>query len=710
MAVIEKIRQRSTLVVTVIGVALVTFLVTDAINSNLSIFNSSNNMVGEIAGKKINYQEFAEKVDLMTKNMEAQGQVVDEMTSQMIREQVWNEFIQQEVINSQFEKLGLKVTPKELYSVLTNPVDFPQLRDADVFKNQQTGMFDGNLVLAYIKNLDNDQTGEAKRQWVNYENNVVIPQVIQKKYNTIIRNGIFKTSLDVENDYAANYIMADAKVVGFNFNSVMDSSVKVTEDEMKAYLKAHPEEYQQEASRKIEYVVFEVKATAEDTTKTLDAVAKLKESFQNTKNDTLFVENNSDEGFFDTTYKTRGTFPDEAEAQIYSGVVGQVYGPYFKDGKFSLYKALGFKNDTLPYVKASQIVIKPTGIAREDSLQAVVRANAIAARIRAGADFAQMAKDSSNDYSTASNGGSLGWIRKSGGRLPEVVERSVYSASTGSILVVRSNLGVHIIKIEKGPEYQMAAVAEISRTVEYSSATTNSVYEKAFQFASNSRDAASFAENAEKSALIKRISPDLKEGESALPNIQNAREVIRWAFNDETEVGEVSQVISVGDLYIVAQLVSVKEKGLAKLEDVRDRLENDTRLQKKTDLLKERIQKAMGENKTIEQIALELGAIVNASPNTMFSNPNIPFVGADPILTGAILGSPEGKLVGPIRTNNGVYIYTVNKITKNQFPTGDAVNADRNRLAMEAGNEGMNRAFQALKDAADIKDYRYKFY
>lgn len=711
MAVIEKIRQRTGLLILIIGLALLSFLVSDAISNNMGIFQGQDNTVGVIDGKTITYQEFSEKIANISDNLEQQGQPVNEFTLNMIREQIWNDYFQTLVIDEQYEELGLEVTGDEIFAAITNPVDFPQIRDAAAFKNQATQQFDPMIFkqqYEFWRAGGDEQARTQWKQWVEYENNGVKPQLIQKKYNMLLSKAVYKTSLEVKAEMDDNMTTADAKIVGFNFNSIVDDSVTVNDEEMEAYLKAHKSEYQQEATRRIEYVMFEIHPTSQDTAKALQWITEKKVKFQNAKNDTIFIQSNSDKGF-DTTFKSRGTYPDDIEPAIFSANEGDIVGPAYNEGKYSLYKILKFQDDTVPYIRASQILIKPRGAyEKEDSLQAVVRANAIAAALRKGADFTQMAKDSSQDYRTASKGGDLGWMKKGTGALQEAVERSLYATPEGGIVVVRGSGGVHILKVTGAKTNRTVMIGEISHSITYSSETEGAVYDEAFKFASESRDGTAFSDNAEAAGYAKMVSDDLKESEETLPNMSSAREIVRWAFHEDTEIGTVSPVFNVDNKYVVAQLVGIKEKGLAKIDDVRERLENDTRIAKKAEILKKRIEGVMDPNKTIEQIALDLGAIVNNSPNTMFANPNLPFVGNDLILTGAIMGSEPNKIYGPIETKNGVWVYTVSK--RNEVPFNGDLMAERNRMISTSSAEVANRAFEALKKMADMEDYRYKFF
>lgn len=708
MAVIEKIRQRTGLLIIIIGLALVSFLVSDAISSNMGLFQSQDNTVGEIDGVKISYQDYSAKIETVVSNLENQGQEVNEFTREMIREQVWNEYFQKMVIDDQYNALGLMVTGDEVFAAVTNPIDLPQIRDAEAFKNQTTQQFDPSLVVAYLKQIDQDPSGDAKRQWVQYENEGIKPLLVQKKYNTLLTKAVYRTSLEVKAAAEESTNTVDVKFAGFNFNSIPDDSVSVTDEEMLAHLKANAKLYKQEAKRKIEYVLFDILPSSEDTAKARQWITDKKGQFEKTNNDTVFIRNNSDIGF-DTTFKARGTYPANVETALYSANVGEVVGPFFSGGKYSIYKVLAFNEDTNSYARGSQIILKPNSTYdREDTLRTVARANALAALIRAGGDFEQFAKDSSQDTRTGSRGGDLGWVKKGSGMFPEAVDRVLFSNSVGGIAVVTTSMGVHIVKVTEAPSRRTVMVGQIDREVTYSSATESEVYNEAYRFASESRQGDAFAENAEKSGYLKRVSPDLAEGDKSLPNIDEARDVIRWAFNEDTKLKGVSEVIAVGDKYLVAQLVSIKEEGTPKIDDIRDQLQADTRKAKKAEIFKKRIEDAMAGGKTIEELALSLKIIVNNSPATLFTNTNLPYVGNDPKLTGAIMGAEANKLFGPIEGTTGVYVFFVTN--RNEVPFNGDVRAEQNRVMMENSQEVANRAFEALKKSANIEDYRFRFF
>lgn len=708
MAVIEKIRQRSGIVLIIIGLALVSFLLSDAISNNSGLFRSDNTKVGVIDGTKVSYEEFNKRSELLEENyMKQTGQTsIDENFRGLIRDQVWNELIQEKVVNPQYASLGLEATDDELFYIITqNPVDFPQIMNS--FKNQQTQQFDPSAVVGYLKQLDMEGNEENKKQWDNYVSTVIVPQTIMKKYNTLVSKGVFRTSLEAKEEYNAAATQVNAKYAGFNYNNVPDTAVKVEESDMRQYLKDHKDDFKQESSRKIEYVVFNLTPSEEDTASAKKWADEVFSQFQSTKNDTLFIENNGD-SYLDTTYKSRGNFPANVEEQLFTAETGSVVGPVYDKGTYSLYKVLGSRNDTVEYIKASQILVKPRGFTKEDSLYAVTRANAIAAELRKGKDFNQMAIDSSEDYGTRSQGGDLGWFARGKGKLPDAVERPVFATSKDGIVVVRSAAGVHVIKVTENKSSKLICVGTLGKSVEVGRNTESAVYNMANEFAGQSRDAKSFDENADKMKFAKRISPDLKEQDRELPAIPEAREVIRWAYNEEVNPGDISGVMTAGDKYIVAKLTSIKEKGTAKFEDVKDRLELETRKEKKAEYIREKLKAVMSDSKTIEQIAGELNLIVNNAPNQSFANVSLPYIGADMEVLGAMFGSEPKKMVGPVKGSTGVYLVYVDGVTQGEMP-GD-ITPVRMRIASEFNNSASGRAFEALKKSSEIEDFRFRFY
>ena len=708
MAVIEKIRQRTGLVIGVISVALLSFLISDAVNSNLNIFGQNDNTLGEVAGEKITYEAFSKKLEERLKAVEAQTQApVDDMTREIVRDQIWNEYFQDLVINESYKDLGLAVSDKEMFEEITNPVNFPQLAQEKSFQNEMTGQFDKTKFLQYYNNISSDPTSQAFKDWVNYEEKGIKPTLLQKKYNTLLQKSIFKTAVEVRFHLTEEQTLLDAKVAGLRYQSIQDTAVQVTEKDYANYLKMNPHKYQQEASRKIDYVLFDIVASAEDTLAVKTWADQMTERFATTTNDTLFVENNS-ETPFDTAFKMRGSFIDAHENEIFNAGVGKVVGPYYANGSYYLYKALAFEYDTVSYANVSHILVKPLGISKDDSLAALRRAQLMVEAIKAGASFDKMVEDSSMDYSTRSKKGSFGWIAEKSGKIQEAIEKVAFNSPAGTITAVRTQAGAHVVKVNQSKDNKKAIVAVVNKKIEFSGKTDNEVYNAANQFAAMSRTGEDFVKNAEEKGYLVRISTDLKENEKALPGIENAREIIKWAFSDEVKIGTVSDVVALGDKYIVAHLVQIKEKGLAKPADVMDKLKVDVLTYKKALLLKEQLEAAYDENKSIDQLALDLKTVASVVSNQNFSNNNIPYIGDDAPLLGALFGAEPNKVFGPVMGNTGVYYVYLDKVNKVQIP--EDIQPERMRFLGQAAASATQRWFEALKKAADIKDYRYKFF
>jgi len=354
MAVIGKIRKHSTLVLIVIGVALLAFVLTDAFTSS---GRGEIPVVGKIGDTEITQQEFEQKVNEAINNYEMQQQQpVDDKTRSQIREQVWNQLISETVLQKEYEKLGIAVTPDELFDMVQGNNPHPQIVQA--FTNPQTGQFDKTRVLQFLKNKDNDP--QTAQQWILFEQGIK-QERLANKYTQLINKAIYATTaeaaqlnIDQNKKFNISYVVK-------RYNTVNDSTITVTEEEIAAYYEENKFKFKQEESRNIEYVIFRVDPSEEDFKLAEEWMLNAKEEFAQAENDSLYVTLNSDIPFDPTFYK-KGQLPPILDTVFFkdSAKVGDMVGPYLEGMTYKLSKLSKIKY--LPdSVKARHILIKTQG-------------------------------------------------------------------------------------------------------------------------------------------------------------------------------------------------------------------------------------------------------------------------------------------------------------------------------------------------------------
>src|ERR1019366_230785 len=297
MAVIGKIRQRSGLLIFIIGASIVGFLIMDATNSQSSVLKGRKDAVGKVNGQKISNNDFNKKYEENIKSMEDQmrGQPVGDAQRNMLRNQTWNQMVNDIIFNNIYEKLGLTVTADELNELVTGENASPYIKQQ--FRNQQTGQFDPAQVKMFLGNLDRDpegaEPGTTRKQWLKFEGQLKENQY-QEKYNALINKGLYVPTWLAEVAYNDQARTADFKYVQLPYSEINDADVKVTDDDLKKYIADHaPKFKQEEETRKIDYVAFDIVASAGDSVATMRSLEEKREEFakgEKPSDDSLFVK------------------------------------------------------------------------------------------------------------------------------------------------------------------------------------------------------------------------------------------------------------------------------------------------------------------------------------------------------------------------------------------------------------------------------------
>lgn len=685
----------------VIGFALIAFILGDLFSSGQSIFASNQYEIAEIDGKSISVQAYQQKVENLAEiyKMNSGNATLDESTMQTIRQQTWQLMVQENVMKDQVKKLGLSVSPEEVFDMVQGTNVHPIIRQ--MFTNPQTGELNRGYILQFLKSLDEDPTGEQRAFWLYLEDEIMRERLMTK-FNNLINKGLYATRLQAKDNYLANSKRVDFNYIMKRYSEVSDSLISVTDSDLKQYYRDHKEDFEQEASRDIKYVAFDIVPSKEDDRMAREWINEITGDFAATNEPGQFVNLNSDEPF-DPTYLKEEELPGELKEFMANADTGAVYGPYFEDGSYKLAKLASI--DYLPdSVKASHILLRPEA-QTQPALEATMNlADSLKNLVEGGANFAALAREYSVDPSAA-DGGDLGWFGE--GEMVPQFNDAVFNAESGDVMVVESQFGVHVIKVqqlgEKVKKYQLAI---LERSVEPSSATYNNIYSRASEFAGKYNTLEKFEEGASEMNITPRMANNLTENERNITGLESPREVIKWAY--EAAEGETSGVFELGEKFVVAALVNVREDGYASLEDVEAQVRLEVLKEKKGEYLAEKIQEAMGDNNDLEEIAEALNVEVNEAPNISFNSFSIPKAGIEPSVVGTALTIQPETISEPVTGLNGVYLV---KVTGVNEPAGkDNYFAERNRLNSTYNQRATYEGYEALKEMAGIEDKRSKFY
>ncbi|MCT4629938.1 SurA N-terminal domain-containing protein [Winogradskyella sp.] len=715
MAILNKIRQRSLILILVIALALFAFVIQGVID-NPNAFSDSQGVVATVNGVDIDRNDFQQKV----KNY--QDRAGGRITSTQAMNAIYNQELRKIIMDNEYEALGLSVEKDEMRELLKNSFQsYPEFQD-------ENGNFDVNRLNAFISNLKDISPDSAPLTsagqsfninydiWTNNEQSIA-SNALQQTYYNMIKAGVSTTISEAEDDYLADAKNVDIRYVQVPYTTITDSLVEVSKSDIKAYMQAHKEKFEAEANREVVYVEFKEEASKADEDAIKADLLKLKsdraeynESSKNTDTipgfDTVkdvaeFINSNSDIKYNDTFLRT-AQLPAVAKDSLAKLEVGEYYGPY-KDGEYFKLSKMIAVEEKADSVKVRHILIPFAGGQRADASvtktpeEAKQTADSILAKIKSGTKFMDLLELSSDKVSNEKDGEIE--FAYNAGMAPEFKAFS-FDNKKGDVDVVGTSFGYHVIEILEQTSFNNTyKVGTIARKIEPSQETLDGVFNSMskFEIAAKDGDFNKLAE--ERELAVKPIT--FKELDENMPGLGSQRQVVRWAFEEGTAIGDYKNFPISGFGFIVAKLVEKNEKGLMSVEDASITALPEIRKEKKAKMIREKITAT-----TVDEIAKNQGQSPRTAAALTLKNTTLSGAGVEPKVIGAAFGLEQGKTSKLIDGEKGVYVIEVTKVT-------DATKLDNytsimNRLNTTLRNSVQGKVYQALEKATDIEDNRAK--
>ena len=704
MATLQKIRNRGGLMVAiVIGLALGAFILGDMLNSGSKLMKPSQMKIAEINGESIQYPEFQKKIEELSEiyKMNSQKNQIDENTGEQIREQVWQQYLQDNIIGKASEELGVTVTSQELFDLIQGNNPHPIIQQ--LFANPQTGTVDKAAIIKYLKTLDS-QSPERKAYWLFVEKQIKQDRQ-STKYNDLISKGLYVTTQEAKQSLQDKNKNTNIQFVALNYSTIADATVNVSDSELKAYYNTHKDEYKEEKTRTFDYVAFEVTPSAADVVATQKWINDSKNDLVATTDNAQYINANSDVSF-NPSFNKKEELSAELANWAFSAQVGSIYGPYLENNEYKLAKIDQFK--MLPdSVQASHILIDPNKVGSVEKAKAL--ADSLKRKIDLGGSFAEMAAKYSDDPGSKIKGGELGWFKRKQ-MVPEF-EDAAFSGEINKLYVVETRYGYHIIKpTKKGKETNQVRLAILCKKIEPSTQTYQNVYTEAGKFASENQTADAFNKAVVTSKLTKKTAV-LKESDTNVLGLEQSRQLVRAAFTVEKGKmlvnNEGSSIFEFGNKFVIGAISGATEEGPSSFEDAKPRVELAVRQDKKAQMLVEKMKNAASGQSNMEGIASKLSTDIKLASAVNFTSYSIPAVGFEPALVGAVCTLSEGKISEPIIGKNGVYIAKVMSVSTSN---NNDLKGEKSRLAQTLSSRASSSAFESLKKMTAIVDKRSKFY
>ena len=709
MAVLSKIREKTIILIGVIGLALFAFVIQGAFDSNGS---AKVDAIGEVNGETISRADFSQRLENYKANSRGRVSETQAMNS------VWDGFVREMVFKEQLDKAGIVVGEDDVWQSIIN---LPYFQNDPSFKNE-AGLFDEEKVKEFIATMRDDAEGAAagsneKQRWLNWLNseNQIRQNVVRNSYSNLVNAGLGVTLEEGKRDYFFTNANVTSQYVYVPYTSIPDSLITVTTADYKNYINENSNNYQVDESRSIKFVKFDIEASEEDKKVIKDNLATFIEDdvkfgskgMKNATDMAEFIDEAKSDLPTNDNFIIKSKLPKIVSEEIMNAKVGDIVGPYEDNGYYKLSKITAVQK--MPdSVTASHILIPYLGLrsAGADVTQTEEEAKKTADSIlsvvkRNKSKFKSLAKEFSSDKSNSEKGGKLDWYSYTT-MVPEFRDFTFLNKK-GDLGVVKSAFGFHVIKIDEQKNFENAVqLATLSRQILPSVDTENKFYQDAEIFASELSKGATFGDLVKKNEYKSLLANKIKVLDEKVPNLEgNNRQIVRWAFDDATDINSVKR-FDVDKGYVVAALYAKTAEGLATVADIAGQIKPIIINKKKAEMINKKMS-----GTTLEDIAKENNVTVKTASNVSLASPTISGVGNEPAVVGAMTNASEGKVISGIDGQKGVFAI---KVTSKENPTElDNYSSFRNRLSSKVKSRS-TQLYNALKEATDIEDNRANIY
>ena len=705
MAAIGSIRKHSTLLIIIIGVALAAFVLGDFAKGG---GGSRNINVGEVEGEEITIMDFNSEAE-QNINAQMQQQQKDRLTSSEIfsvKEQTWNDIVHRIIMDNEYEEIGLSVTPDELFDLIQGVNPHPLIKQ--YFSNPETKVYDRELVIRYLQNMES-LPEESKQQWYKFEKYIKNDRM-RSKFNALMSKGYYIPKDIAHIAYAEKNDKVELDYVAAKFVDVNDSIFNPTDANYKEYYSENKERYKQKAARDIEYVIFDIVPSAKDIQSAKKEIDQIAIELKETVDVVRFLKVNSDTPY-DSSWFALGKLPVQIDSAMFNSEVGYVSEPYKLNDAFHVARLMqvGQRPDSM---KASHILIAYAGAynAQESVTRIKIQAKVLAdslltVLVKKPSIMTTLAKEFSNDPSVAQNDSDLGWFAD--GQMVPAFNKAVYDTKVGKFTLVETPFGYHIIEVTGKQELEKKVkVAMLDLEIYASDATYQNTYAKASKIATECDDEEDFNTAVTDARINKRTMPAVREMSNYIAGLNNPRQIVRWAFNEDVKVGDVSSVFDLEDMFVVAILTGKKDEGYPSMDEVKDRIKPHVYKELKGEYFVDKMKTFNGD---LSKIKAGMDVTEKEVKTITFDSRNLPGFSTENIVIGSIFGMSKDAVSQPIIGNAGVFVVKIKNVTlAKDIDNYSKLIADKESEFQKVVDR--DSPFNALKESLDIIDNRLEFY
>ena len=707
MATLQKIRSKGPLLVIVIGLALFAFIAGDA--WKVLQPHQGKQDVGEVNGEVLSAQDYQKMVDELSEVIKLTNGLNSLTEDQLnnVKDQVWQSYVNNKLIAEQAEKLGLKVTDAEIQSIIDQGTH-PLLMQTP-FRNPQTGMFDKDMLKKFLVDYANLNASQMPAQYVEYYQKMgafwqFVQSTLAEKYQNLVTKSLISNPVAAEDAFNSRTEQSDLLLAGVPYSSINDSTVQVSDSEIKDRYNEKKEQFKQLVeTRDIRYIDVKVVPSDADRKAVEKEVTEYSNQLASTTADFgTFVRSTGSSVNYSDVPVSKSVFPADVASRLDSTNVNEVYGPYYNqtDDSFNAFKLLA-KVSSPDSIQFRQIQVYADTEEKTKTL-----ADSIYNALKGGADFAAVAK-------IYGQTGEATWVNAQSWEGSELDADNSKFINTllnqpvnelANLNMGQANLILQVMnKKSMQTKYKVAVV---KREVEFSKETYNAAYNKFSQFVAQNTTIDSMVKNAEESGYTLMPRTDLSSAEHYVGGVRSTREALKWIF--AAKPGEVSPLYECGenDHLMVVALDKIHEAGYRDINSVAEMLRAEIRRDKKA----EKIMEEMKKYNSIAQVKGMKDAVSDSVKHVTFSAPAYISVtrSSEPVIGAVAAKTAANKVSAPIKGNGGVYMIQVYAKEKGseKFDAKQEETTLTNMAVRIAGNQLINDLYQKAK----VADQRYLFF
>ena len=711
MAALGKIRKRGVALVIIIGLGLFAFIAEEAFRSCEATKNQQRQQIGEVLGNKINVQEFQALVDEYQEVVKM-SQGVDNLSEEQLnslKDEVWNSFVNEQIVKSEADKIGLTVTDEELQNMMKEGTNPMLMRTP--FVNQQTGRFDVTMLTKFLadykKNASNPQMAESYQRIYKYWQFIekqLRQQTLAQKYQALIANAMLTNPVSAKKAFEGQNQESDVQLASIAYNTINDNDVKIDEKELKAKYDEQKEMYKQTVeTRDIKYVSYQVVASAADRKALMTTMQDASNKLQSGATPAEVVRKAQSQFPYTGIAATKRAYPSDIAAKLDSMSVGQTTAPF--ETKF---------DNTLNVVKLISKTMMPDSIEYRqiqvggETVEAARKtADSIYTALKAGADFDEIAKKYGQ---TAQKQWLTSAMYENSNTMDEESKNYLNSINTLGVNELKNlefSQGNIVLQVTaRKAMVEKYDVAVIKHTIDFSKDTYSEAYNKFSQYVSENKTIADLEKNAAKFGFRVQERKDLFNSEHNVVGLRSTREAMKWIF--DAKDGEVSPLYECGnnDNLLVVALTGVHPVGYRSLDAVKEMVKSEVLRDKKFEQIKAKFAGVAD-----IEAAKAKGARIDSVNQVTFSAPVfVQATGAsEPALSGAIAASKQGDFSKSlVKGNGGAYLFKVLKKANREGVKYDEKATEQ--MLKQQAVQAASRFIQELYQKANVVDNRYLFF